>query len=68
MEELRNLNELAKQVVHNFNEKFDARDCKIPQTFKESVKRLKTFSVVYNEYSVIIKGDGVRSKDSYVPN
>ena len=68
MEELRNLNELAKQVVQNYNEKFDARDCKIPQTFKDSVKRLKTFSVVYNEYSVIIKGDGVRSKDSYVPN
>ena len=68
MEELRNLNELAKRVVQNYNEKFDARDCKIPQIFKDSVKRLKTFSVVYNEYSVIIKGDGVRSKDSYVPN
>ncbi|MBP3829980.1 MAG: AAA family ATPase [Bacteroidaceae bacterium] len=68
MAELRNLNELAKQVVQNFNEKFDARDCKIPREFKDSVKRLKTFSVVYNEYSVIIKGDGVRSKDSYVPN
>ena len=68
MEELRNLNELAKQVVQNFNEKFIARDCIIPQAFKESVKKLKTFSVVYNEYSVIIKGDGVRSKDSYVPN
>ena len=68
MEELRNLNDLAKQVVQNYNEKFDARDCKIPQAFKDSVKRLKTFSVVYNEYSVIIKGDGVRSKDSYVPN
>lgn len=68
MEELRNLNGLAKQVVHNFNEKFDARDCRIPQAFKDSVKRLKSFSVVYNEYSVIIKGDGIRSKDSYVPN
>ena len=68
MEELRNLNELAKQVVHNFNEKFDARDRKIPQAFKNNVKRLKTFSVVFNDYSVIIKGDGVRSKDSYVPN
>ena len=68
MAELRNLNELAKQVVQNFNEKFDARDRKIPQAFKDSVKRLKSFSVVYNEYSVIIKGDGVRSKDSYVPN
>ena len=68
MEELRNLNELAKQVVQNFNEKFDARDCVIPQAFKDKVKRLKTFSVVYNDYSVIIKGDGVRSKDSYVPN
>ena len=61
-------NELAKQVVLNFNEKFDARDCRIPQAFKDNVKRLKSFSVVYNEYSVIIKGDGVRSKDSYVPN
>jgi len=68
MEELRNLNELAKQVVQNFNEKFDARDCRIPQAFKNSVKKLKSFSVVYNEYSVVIKGDGVRSKDSYVPN
>lgn len=65
---LRDLNELAKQVVQNFNEKFDARDCRIPQAFKDNVKRLKSFSVVYNEYSVIIKGDGVRSKDSYVPN
>lgn len=65
---LRDLNELAKQVVLNFNEKFDARDCRIPQAFKDNVKRLKSFSVVYNEYSVIIKGDGVRSKDSYVPN
>ena len=61
MEELRNLNELAKQVIKNFNEKFDARDCRIPQAFKDSVKRLKSFSVVYNEYSVIIKGDGIRS-------
>jgi len=68
MAELRDLNELAKQVVHNFNEKFDAKDCRIPQAFKDNVKKLKSFSVVYNEYSVIIKGDGVRSKDSYVPN
>lgn len=68
MEELRNLNELAKQVVKKFNEKFDARDCVIPQAFKDKVKRLKSFSVVYNKYSVVIKGDGVRSKDSYVPN
>lgn len=68
MEELRDLNLLAKQVVQNFNEKFDANDCRIPQAFKDNVKRLKSFSVVYNDYSVIIKGDGVRSKDSYVPN
>ena len=65
---LRDLNELAKQVVQNFNDKFDAKDCRIPQSFKDNVKRLKSFSVVYNEYSVIIKGDGIRSKDSYVPN
>ena len=68
MEELRDLNELAKEVQRNFNEKFDARDRKIPLAFKERVKKLKSFTVVYNEYSVIIKGDGVRSKDSYVPN
>ena len=65
---LRDLNELAKEVVKNFNEKFEAKDCKIPQTFKDKVRTLKSFSIVYNDYSVIIKGDGVRSKDSYVPN
>lgn len=68
MENLRDLKELAKQVVQNFNEKFDASDRVIPKEFKEKVTRLKSFSVVYNEYSVIIKGDGIRSKDSYVPN
>lgn len=68
METLRDLNILAQEVVQNFNEKFDARDCKIPQTFKNKVRGLKSFSIVYNEYSVVIKGDGVRSKDSYVPN
>lgn len=68
MEMLRDLNELAKEVVKNFNEKFEAKDCKIPQTFKDKVRTLKSFSIVYNDYSVIIKGDGVRSKDSYVPN
>ncbi len=68
MELLRDLNKLAHEVVQNFNEKFDAGDCRIPQAFKDKVKRLKTFSIVYNDYSVVIKGDGVRSKDSYVPN
>ena len=68
MEGLRDLNILAQEVVQNFNEKFDARDRKIPQTFKKKVKGLKSFLIVYNEYSVVIKGDGVRSKDSYVPN
>lgn len=68
MEALRDLKLLAQEVVQNFNEKFDARDCKIPQTFKNKVRGLKSFSIVYNEYSVVIKGDGVRSKDSYVPN
>ena len=68
METLRDLNLLAQEVVQNFNDKFDAGDRKIPQTFKNKVKGLKSFSIVYNEYSVVIKGDGVRSKDSYVPN
>ncbi len=68
MENLRDLNKLAKEVVRNFNEKFEAKDCMIPQSFKDKVRTLKSFSVVYNEYSVVIKGDGVRSKDSYVPN
>lgn len=68
METLRDLNQLAKDVVARFNENFNAKDCRIPQAFKSNVQRLKSFSIVYNEYSVIIKGDGVRSKDSYVPN
>ena len=68
MEILRDLNELAKEVVKNFNENFEAKDCRIPQAFKDNVRTLKSFSIVYNDYSVIIKGDGVRSKDSYVPN
>lgn len=68
MELLRNLELLAKEVVQNYNENFDPCDCKIPQAFKNRVKTLNTFSIVYNDYSAIIKGDGVRSKDSYVPN
>jgi len=68
MELLRDLNKLAHEVIQNFNENFDASDCRIPQAFKNKVKRLKTFSIVYNDFSVVIKGDGVRSKDSYVPN
>ena len=68
MEELRDLNKLAGDVVKNFNDNFNANDCKIPQAFKDKVKSLKSFSVVYNDYSVVIKGDGIRSKDSYVPN
>ena len=68
MENLRDLSVLAKEVTRNFNEKFDAKDCRIPQSFKDKVRALKSFSIVYNDYSVIIKGDGVRSKDSYVPN
>lgn len=68
MEILRDLNELAKEVVKNFNENFEAKDCRIPQAFKDNVRTLKSFSIVYNDFSVIIKGDGVRSKDSYVPN
>lgn len=68
MEELRDLNKLAGDVVKKFNDNFNANDCKIPQAFKDKVKSLKSFSVVYNDYSVVIKGDGIRSKDSYVPN
>ena len=68
MEELRDLNELAKTVVNRFNKNFNANDCRIPQAFKDKVQTLKSFSVVYNDYSVIIKGDGIRSKDSYIPN
>ena len=68
MDSLRDLNKLAQEVVQNFNDNFDASDCRIPQAFKDNVKKLKTFSVVYNDYSVVIKGDGVRSKDSYIPN
>ena len=35
---LRDLKELAKQVVQNFNEKFDASDRVIPKEFKENFR------------------------------
>lgn len=68
MDILRDLNKLAKEVFGKYTDNFKASDCRLPQVFKEKVQSLKTFSLVYNNYSVIIKGDGVRSKDSYVPN
>lgn len=68
MENLKDLKELAKEVIKNFYEKFDTKDRRIPQSFKDKVKALKTFSIIYNDYSVIIKGNGVNSKDSFVPN
>lgn len=68
MEPLRDLHQLANDVVKNFEQNFNAGDCKIPEEFKTKVKFLNSFSVVYNDYSVVIKGDGTRSFDSYVPN
>ena len=68
MENLRDLNKLAKEVVENFNLNFNPSDCKIPQAFKDKVKSLKSFSLVYNDYSVIVKGNGTSSKDAYIPN
>ena len=68
METLRDLNKLAKEVVENFNLNFNPSDCKIPQAFKDKVKSLKSFSLVYNDYSVIVKGNGTSSKDAYIPN
>lgn len=68
MEVLRDLNKLAKEVVQNYNANFNPSDCKIPQAFKDKVKSLKSFTLVYNDYSVIVKGNGTNSKDSFIPN
>lgn len=68
MEPLRDLHHLADEVINNFKKNFNADDCKLPEEFKAKVKSLKSFKVVYNDYSAIIKGDGTRSFDSYVPN
>ena len=40
---LRDLNELAKEVTKNFNDKFVSTDCKLPQSFKPLLEVLEDY-------------------------
>lgn len=65
--ELQNLKELAERLRNDFASNFDSSDRELPNTFKEKVKKINTFNLKYNKYSVIFKGEK-GALDSYIPN
>lgn len=65
--ELQNLKELAEKLRNDFASNFDSSDRELPNTFKEKVKKINTFNLKYNKYSVIFKGEK-GALDSYIPN
>ena len=68
---LKDIKLIAQTCLEEFNAHFDPSDCKIPLAFRERVTNLKGFTLVYNDYSIIVRGrvngDSV-SRDSYLPN
>lgn len=65
--ELQNLKELAEKLRNDFAGNFDSSDRTLPSQFKEKVKKINTFNLIYNKYSVIFKGEKA-GLDSYIPN
>ena len=65
--ELRNLKELAENLRNSFASSFDPLDRKLPQSFKDSVTKINSFNLTYNDYSVVF-GGSTGSLDSYIPN
>ena len=65
--ELQNLKELAERLRNDFAGNFDSSDRTLPSLFKEKVKKINTFNLIYNKYSVIFKGEKA-GLDSYIPN
>lgn len=69
MEELRNLNLMAKNAANRFNH-YNGLDFELPQLFKETVKEINSNSIIYNKYSAVIETRGSQNGtlNIYMPN
>lgn len=65
---LKDLGVLSAQSAKNFKQNFDAGDRLLPEAFKSRVKKIKSFTLKYHDYSVEFLGEGSQAKNSYIPN
>jgi len=68
MVDLVDLKTLSAQLKSDFEQNFKEGDCTLPDAFKEKVKRIKTFDLTYDDYTVVFSGNGASSFNSYIPN
>lgn len=69
MKELRNLQELAKNTIAEF-ESYKGEDFVLPQVFKNQVKEINNNKLIYNDYSARIETAGYQNGNLsiYLPN
>ena len=68
MVDLVDLKVLADKLKNNFSQNFKEGDCTLPDAFKEKVKSIKSFTLTYDDYTVVFSGNGASSLNSYIPN
>ena len=69
MEELRDLNQMAKLASARFSV-YDGLDIELPQLFKDTVTEINSNSIKYNRYSAVIETKGYQNStlNIYMPN
>lgn len=69
MEELKNLQRMISLAAGNFNQ-YSGRDFELPVSFKEQVKEINSYIVIYNKYSAVIetRGNQKGKLSIYMPN
>lgn len=69
MEELRDLNQMAKLASARFSV-YDGFDIELPQLFKDTVTEINSNSIKYNRYSAVIETKGYQNGtlNIYMPN
>ena len=69
MEELRDLNQMAKLASARFSV-YDGLDIELPQLFKDTVTEINSNSIKYNRYSAVIETKGYQNGtlNIYMPN
>lgn len=68
MVDLVDLKALSIKLKKDFAQNFKEGDCTLPIEFKEKVKRINSFSLIYDDYTVVFSGNGANSLNSYIPN
>lgn len=69
MEELRDLEEMAKNIITKFDS-YKGEDFVLPSMFKKQVKSINSNTIIYNKYSAIIETAGNQNGilKIYMPN